>query len=204
MPGKRFEANPTAAGNVPVYKANGVQSLVATVIAFFLCWHLGLTTPLEVYSLFGEMLAGMSLLAIVFCVFLLVKGHVAPTDEDSGSCGNVVYDFWWGMELYPKIGPLNLKQFTNCRFGMMAWAILPIIFACHQYQRDGFLADSVAVCVALMCIYNFKFSSGRLDTSTAWTSSTTARGTTSAGDASWGSRGVRIPRAVHRVGSTPG
>lgn len=157
MPGKRFEANPTAAGNVPVYKANGVQSLIATAIAFFACWHFGLTTPTEVYSLFGEMLAGMSVLAIVFCVFLLVKGHVAPTDEDSGSCGNVVYDFWWGMELYPKLGPLNLKQFTNCRFGMMAWAILPVIFACHQYQRDGYLADSVAVCVALMCVYNFKF-----------------------------------------------
>ena len=43
------------------------------------------------------------------------------------------------------------------RFGMMAWALLPIIFACHQWARDGFLADSVAVCVALMCIYNFKF-----------------------------------------------
>jgi 7-dehydrocholesterol reductase len=40
---------------------------------------------------------------------------------------------------------------------MMAWAILPVIFACHQYQRDGYLADSVAVCVALMCVYNFKF-----------------------------------------------
>ena len=121
MPGKRFEANPTAAGNVPVYKANGVQSLIATAIAFFACWHFGLTTPTEVYSLFGEMLAGMSVLAIVFCVFLLVKGHVAPTDEDSGSCGNMVYDFWWGMELYPKLGPLNLKQFTNCRFGIEYW-----------------------------------------------------------------------------------
>ena len=103
------------------------------------------------------MLAAMVVVSFVFCIFLLIKGHVAPTDEDSGSCGNVIYDFWWGMELYPKIGPLNIKQFTNCRFGMMAWAILPVIFACHQYQRDGYLADSVAVCVALMCVYNFKF-----------------------------------------------
>ena len=157
LPGKRFEATVTANGNVPVYKANGVQSLLVTVGAFFACWHYGITTPSEVYSLFGEMLAAMVVVSFVFCIFLLVKGHVAPTDEDSGSCGNVIYDFWWGMELYPKVGPLNIKQFTNCRFGMMAWAILPVIFACHQYQRDGYLADSVAVCVALMCVYNFKF-----------------------------------------------
>jgi len=134
-----------------------VQSLVVTVAAFFACWHFGLTTPTEVYDLFGEMLAAMVVVSFVFCLFLLVKGHVAPTDEDSGSCGNVIYDFWWGMELYPFLGPLNVKQFTNCRFGMMAWAVLPVIFACHQYARDGFLADSVFVCVALMSVYNFKF-----------------------------------------------
>ena len=157
LPGKRFEAAVTANGNVPVYKANGVQSLVVTVAAFFACWHFGLTTPTEVYDLFGEMLAAMVVVSFVFCLFLLVKGHVAPTDEDSGSCGNVIYDFWWGMELYPFLGPLNVKQFTNCRFGMMAWAVLPVIFACHQYARDGFLADSVFVCVALMSVYNFKF-----------------------------------------------
>ena len=157
LPGKRFEATTTANGNVPVYKANGVQSLVVTVAAFFACWHFGLTTPTEVYDLFGEMLAAMVVVSFVFCLFLLVKGHVAPTDEDSGSCGNVIYDFWWGMELYPFLGPLNVKQFTNCRFGMMAWAVLPVIFACHQYARDGFLADSVFVCVALMSVYNFKF-----------------------------------------------
>ena len=51
----------------------------------------------------------------------------------------------YSMELYPKLGPLNVKQFTNCRFGMMAWALLPVVFACYQYERDGFLADSVLV-----------------------------------------------------------
>ncbi len=157
LPGKRFEATTTANGNVPVYKANGVQSLVVTVVAFFICWRFELTSPKEIYDLFGEMLAGMAIFSIFFCVFLQIKGHVAPTDEDSGSCGNPIYDFWWGMELYPKLGPLNVKQFTNCRFGMMAWAILPIIFACYQYERDGYLADSVAVTTLLMSVYNFKF-----------------------------------------------
>jgi 7-dehydrocholesterol reductase len=157
LPGKTFKATMTANGNVPVYKANGVQSLLVTVVAFFLCWRWEWTSPKEVYDLFGEMLAGMALFSIFFCLFLLVKGHVAPTDEDSGSCGNPIYDFWWGMELYPKIGSFNVKQFTNCRFGMMAWALLPVIFACHQYERDGYLADSVLVTLVLMSVYNFKF-----------------------------------------------
>jgi len=157
LPGKEFRGPVTANGNVPVYKANGVASLLVTYAAFFACWYFGITTPKEVYDHFGEMLAAMVVISFIFCIFLLIKGHVAPTDADSGSCGNLLYDFYWGMELYPKLGPLNVKQFTNCRFGMMAWALLPVVFACYQYERDGFLADSVLVCVSLMTIYNFKF-----------------------------------------------
>ena len=157
LPGKEFRATTTANGNVPVYKANGVQSLLVTVLAFFACWHFDLTSPKEVYDLFGEMLSGMAIFSIFFCLFLQIKGHLAPTDEDSGSCGNHIYDFWWGMELYPKIGKFNIKQFTNCRFGMMAWAVLPVIFACYQFERDGYLADSVFVTTLLMSVYNFKF-----------------------------------------------
>ena len=31
LPGKRFHANPTATGHVPVYKANGTLSYVVTL-----------------------------------------------------------------------------------------------------------------------------------------------------------------------------
>jgi 7-dehydrocholesterol reductase len=41
LPGKRFEATTTANGNVPVYKANGVESLLVSVAAFFAAWHFG-------------------------------------------------------------------------------------------------------------------------------------------------------------------
>ena len=155
LTGQAFEATVTANGNVPVYKANGVQSLVVTVAAFFACWHFGLTTPTEVYDLFGEMLAAMVVVSFVFCLFLPVKGHVAPTDEDSGAAAtsSTISGGAWS---YPFLGPLNVKQFTNCRFGMMAWAVLPVIFACHQYGRRS-SPTPVFVCVALMSVYNFKF-----------------------------------------------
>ena len=52
LPWKRFEAMTTANGNVPVYKANGVQSLLVTIGTFFALWKLEVTTPSEVYALF--------------------------------------------------------------------------------------------------------------------------------------------------------
>ena len=157
LPGKKHFGPVTANGNVPEYKANGVLSLITTYAGFFAAWHFGLTSPKIVYDLFGEMLVAMSMFAFFFCIFLTFKGLYFPTDSDSGSTGSFLYDFYWGTELYPKLGPLNVKQFTNCRFGMMAWALLPVVFACYQYERDGFLADSALACVVLMCAYNAKF-----------------------------------------------
>jgi len=157
LPGKKHFGPVTANGNIPEYKANGVLSLITTYVGFFAAWHFGLTSPKIVYDLFGEMLFAMSVFAIFFCLFLTFKGLYFPTDSDSGTNGSFLYDFYWGTELYPKFGPLNVKQFTNCRFGMMAWALLPVVFACYQYERDGFLADSVLACVILMCTYNAKF-----------------------------------------------
>ena len=62
------------------------------------------------------------------------------------------------MELYPRIGTsFDIKTWTNCRMGMMGWGVLTLCWAAAQYQRDGYLADSMFVSVLLMHIYIFKF-----------------------------------------------
>ena len=41
--------------------------------------------------------------ALLFCAFLCIKGLYFPSTKDSGSSGNVVVDFYWGTELYPRV-----------------------------------------------------------------------------------------------------
>lgn len=37
------------------------------------------------------------------------------------------------MELYPRIGKsFDIKVFTNCRFGMMSWAVLSLTYCIKQ------------------------------------------------------------------------
>lgn len=62
-----------------------------------------------------------------------------------------------GMELYPRIGPFDLKTWTNCSMGMMSWAVLPLCFAVKQYQDIGYVSNSMLVSVVLQQIYVFKF-----------------------------------------------
>ncbi|KAK8989375.1 hypothetical protein V6N11_063805 [Hibiscus sabdariffa] len=44
----------------------------------------------------------------------------------------------WGMELYPCIGKsFDIEVFTNCRFGMMSWAVLAITYCIKQYEANA-------------------------------------------------------------------
>ena len=62
------------------------------------------------------------------------------------------------MELYPRIGAsFDLKTWTNCRMGMMGWAVIILCYAVKQLEATGAVADSMLVSVALMQIYIAKF-----------------------------------------------
>ncbi|CAM9555452.1 unnamed protein product [Ectocarpus sp. 12 AP-2014] len=48
-------------------------------------------------------------------------------------------------------------MFTNCRFGMMYWAVGAVIYAYTQQQMYGKLSSSMAVSVILQLTYITKF-----------------------------------------------
>ena len=158
FPAKDFHATITPNGNVPVYKANGMQSYLVTLALLMGGAYYEVITPSKVYDKFGNILASMNIFAWVLCFVLLVKGHVAPSTTDSGSTGSWVFDFYWGMDLYPNILGWDVKMFTNCRAGMMFWAVGIISFAYkNQEFNGGTLQLGMLVNVAIQIIYLTKF-----------------------------------------------
>ncbi len=157
LPGARFVGPVTANGNVPVYKANGVAAFVVS-IALFLGASLGLHLfpAAIVYDNFGGILGALNVFSVLFCLVLYFKGRYAPSSSDHGTSGNPVFDYYWGTELYPRILGWDVKMFTNCRFGMMAWPIILLSFAAQQADTGG-LSDSMAVAVGLQLVYIAKF-----------------------------------------------
>jgi 7-dehydrocholesterol reductase len=158
LPGKTFVATVTPKGNHPTYKANGMQSYLATLATFLILSHLQIIQPSLVYDKFGNILASMNVFAFLFCILLLIKGHIAPSSTDSGTNDNPVIDFYWGMELYPRILGWDVKMFTNCRVGMMFWAVGILCFAAKNMEvNGGTLSNGMLVNVALQLIYITKF-----------------------------------------------
>ncbi|EIE25799.1 sterol delta-7 reductase DWF5 [Coccomyxa subellipsoidea C-169] len=158
LPGAVHKGPVSPKGNVPVYKANGVLAYFTTLALFVLGWQFKLFSPARVYDLFGEILSGLNMFSLLFCLFLYFKGKYAPSSSDSGSTGSLMYDYYWGMELYPRIGRhFDLKTWTNCRMGMMGWGVLVLCYAVKQHELYGYLSNSMAVSILLMHLYIFKF-----------------------------------------------
>ena len=153
LPGKTVYGPKTPNGYTPVYKNNGFFAFLLSIALFWLIgWQLNYFNPVIVYDHLGEILGALNLFSWLFCLLLYFKGIYAPSTPDSGSSGNPIFDYYWGTDLYPHIFGVNVKQFTNSRFGMMAWPLLILAFAAKQDQLYG-ISDSMIVSVVLQLIY---------------------------------------------------
>ncbi len=157
LPGRRYEGPTTPRGNVPVYKANGISSFLSTIALFYLgSFQFKLFSPTIIYDNFGGLLGTLNFFSLFFCMFLYFKGKYKPSSTDAGTTGNAIFDYFWGMELYPRILGWDVKMFTNCRFGMMGWGLILLSFAAKQKELYG-LTDGMIVAVALQLLYITKF-----------------------------------------------
>jgi 7-dehydrocholesterol reductase len=157
LPGARHLGPVTPRGNRPEYRLNGVAAFIVTHVAWFAATGLGLFSGAVIYDHFGELLVTSSLLALVLCGWLYVKGLRFPSSTDAGGTGNFLWDFYWGTELHPRLLGVELKQLFNCRFAMMAWSILVLSYAAAQLEHHGQLSTTMLICVGLQVVYVFKF-----------------------------------------------
>lgn len=157
LPGKTHYGPVTPAGDRPAYRKNGVLAYFVTHALLAAGAFAGLYHPSIAYDHFGEILATLCAFALLFCALLYWKGSRSPSSGDAGRSGNIIWDYYWGVELHPRIGPVNLKQLINCRIGMMGWSVVLLSFAAQQYEDIGRVTTSMLVCVALQLVYIIKF-----------------------------------------------
>lgn len=157
LPGKKFLGPITPAGLQPRYRQNGMAAWLVSHTAVFGGWWMGWLDVAGLYAHYGEILITLNLFAFAFCIFLYWKGRTFPTTLDAVTTGNPVFDFFQGIELHPRLLGVNLKQFINCRVSMMGWSTIFLAFAIAQYEKFGFVSNSMLVSTAVLMIYLFKF-----------------------------------------------
>lgn len=157
VPGELYYATKTAMGNTPIYTDNGVACYLISIALLFLGGYQGWIVPGEIYDLMGNLLSSMNVFALAFCLMLTLKGYYYPSTSDNGPNGSLILDYYWGTELYPCFFDWDVKVFTNCRFGMMFWALGILSYAHKQYLDVGYVSTTMASAVFLQLVYITKF-----------------------------------------------
>src|SRR5690606_24783532 len=128
LPGERLLGPVTPAGVQPAYVLNGVAAWVVSHALIAGGWAAGLFRAADFYHLYGSLLVTLNLGALAFCAFLYWKGRTHPSGPDAVLTGNLLFDFFQGPELHPRLFGVNLKQLVNCRVSMMGWSATFVLF----------------------------------------------------------------------------
>ena len=120
LPGDVICGPVTPTGHVPRYIDNHGLAVPLHMLAFIAGAFGGLYPLGVVYDELGSILNALNYGALLLVVVLYLKGLFCPSTGDVSSYGNVLMDMFWGTELYPRICGVDVKQLTNCRFGMMS------------------------------------------------------------------------------------
>ncbi|MCW8418914.1 ERG4/ERG24 family protein [Fluoribacter dumoffii] len=157
LPGKTFNGPITPKGNVPVYKDNGVLAFIVTMATFCIAsFGFNLFSASILYDNLGALFGALNVFSLIVCVFLYLKGRFSPSSTDSGITNNILFDYYWGTELYPQVLGWSIKKFITCRFGMMSWGLFLISY-CAKQAELGDLSNSMLISVILQFVYLTKF-----------------------------------------------
>ncbi|CAF1558196.1 unnamed protein product [Rotaria magnacalcarata] len=159
LPGKEYSGPITDTGHVPVYRNNGFTYYIVSLIIFALLTlllKLNNLSPTYIYDHWKEFLSTVNTFAFLLCFLVMIKGKYLPSTNDYRSSSNWLMDFYRGVELYPRIFNVDIKLITNCRYGMLAWALLSVIFCMKTFELYGYTDSALVTCI-LTLVYLTKF-----------------------------------------------
>lgn len=122
---------------------------------FFFGIHSGWIPKSYVYDNFLRLATASIILSFSISIFVYFKAKISPKAllAVGGNSGNIIYDFFIGHELNPRIGNFDLKYFCELRPGLIGWAILNFGFAAKQYELNNNLGLGMILVCLYQCVY---------------------------------------------------
>jgi 7-dehydrocholesterol reductase len=145
----------TPGGDRLPYQINGLQAWLISTLFFVLGAYLfGLFSPTIIYDHLGGLLLATTLMGNVIALFVYLKARWLPSHRNERKfSGSLIYDYYMGVELNPRIGRFDFKLFFNGRPGIVAWTLINISFAAKQYQMLGHVTNSMIIVNVLHLLY---------------------------------------------------
>ncbi len=110
-----------------------------------------------IYENYLQIVTANMLIAYFLATFVYVRSFsVKPGNAEfrelaeGGHSGNMLYDWFIGRELNPRVnlpllGVIDIKEFCELRPGLLGWALMNFSFMAHQYKSYGYVTDSMVL-----------------------------------------------------------
>ncbi|KAK2720283.1 hypothetical protein QYM36_004233 [Artemia franciscana] len=138
VPSKIYKGPVTSFGYTPLYSDNGFLYFWSTIVLSILILNLSPILALRIYYNFPEIIGSLNICAFILCLWLLYNGKYAPSSKEKLKKQPIIYEFYRGMEIHPRIFGVDVKQLTNCRIGLMLWEVLILVFFATNWLLHGF------------------------------------------------------------------
>ncbi|MCJ1315851.1 erg24, C-14 sterol reductase, partial [Xylographa vitiligo] len=170
LPGVESEGLKLASGGRLKYKFNAFNSAISTVAVTLAGTVMqGPDFPLWtfIWDNYTQLITANLGIAFALATFVYVKSFsVTPGNSDQrelaagGHSGNLIYDWFIGRELNPRVtlpllGEIDIKVFCELRPGMLGWVLLDLAFMAHQYKVHGLVSDSMILITTFQSLYVF-------------------------------------------------
>nr|VDC99028.1 unnamed protein product [Brassica rapa] len=154
LPGKVIRGVVLSDGSQLRYRCNGLFALTLLVAILGISAKLGIVSPLVVADRGLELLSATFIFCVLVTLVLYITGR-SSSDKSSSLkphvSGNLVHDWWFGIQLNPQFLSIDLKFFF-VRAGMMGWLLINLSILAKSVQ-DGSLSQSMILYQIFCALY---------------------------------------------------
>ena len=158
VPGEIAHGQRTPAGHLLPYRVNGLLCYFLSHAGFVAGAYLGLWKLSVIADHWPGLFICANLAGYGLTTFCYIKAHLFPTHADDRKfTGSIIYDYFMGIEFNPRYGLFDFKLFFNGRPGIIAWTLIDISFGAAQYNKIGYVTNSMWVVGILHALYVVDF-----------------------------------------------
>ncbi|GAA83605.1 hypothetical protein ASPFODRAFT_55985 [Aspergillus luchuensis CBS 106.47] len=142
------------------YRMNAFSTSVAVFAACAIGTYLqGAEFPVWTYIVdhYVQILTANVLISFALATYLYISSFSVGTNYPNkdlrelaagGRTGNIIYDFYIGRELNPRVtlplfGEIDIKTWCEMYPGLTGWILLDLAFVAKQYRNFGYVSDSI-------------------------------------------------------------
>jgi delta14-sterol reductase len=118
-----------------------------------------------IYENYVQILTANVIISYILATFVYVRSFSVKAGNGEkrelaagGHSGNILYDWFIGRELNPRVtipllGEIDIKSFCELRPGMLGWMLIDFAFIARQYRNYGYVTDSIALITGFQALY---------------------------------------------------